>query len=68
MSAGAGASPSEALFRQRLAALGIDPNEHDRRRLWESYVKQGELAAAWTERLDPADESALRFAAGENVR
>ena len=49
------------VFEEKLASLGIDVTEHDRRRLWASYLKQVELAAAWTNRLDPAGESALLF-------
>ncbi|ESR25357.1 hypothetical protein [Lutibaculum baratangense] len=57
----------EALFDQTLAALGIEPTAHDRQRLWTSYLKQQELAAAWTGRLDPAAEPALEFrATGES--
>lgn len=51
----------QILFEEKLALLGFDVNEHDRRRLWASYLKQVELAASWTSRLDPAGESALLF-------
>lgn len=58
----------QELFDAKLASLGLDLPEEERQRLWASHLKQIELAADWTARLDPCVEPALEFRAVECPR
>lgn len=61
-------SQLEAQFDLKLKSLGLEIDEHDRGRLWRSYLRQVELSAAWSKRLHPAVEPALEFRAVGLVR
>ena len=55
---------AHALFEARLAELGLAGlDEHDRARLWQSYLKQRVLSERFDRLVAPATEPALTFSA-----